>query len=73
MFDLFDPVAGGLFWIDRDLKKATEEAMDDEQTFDPVLIENTRWRAQLTKPLLDVRNLAVSFETERGRATVLEG
>ncbi|MGD2006141.1 MAG: ABC transporter substrate-binding protein, partial [Pseudomonadales bacterium] len=47
LFDLFDPVAGGLFWIDRDLKKATEEAMDDEQPFDPVLIENTRWRAQV--------------------------
>ena len=47
LFDLFDQVAGGLFWIDRDLKKATEEAMDDEQTFDPVLIENTRWRAQV--------------------------
>ena len=27
LFDLFDPVAGGLFWIDRDLKKATEEAI----------------------------------------------
>ena len=27
----------------------------------------------MTKPLLDVRNLAVSFETERGRAAVLDG
>ncbi len=44
LFDLFDPLSGGIFWIDRDEKKATEAAMDDEQAFAPVLIENTDWR-----------------------------
>lgn len=44
VFSLFDPVSGGIFWIDRDLKKATEDAMDDEIAFEPVYIENTDWR-----------------------------
>lgn len=44
LFDLFDPVSGGIFWIDRSMKKATENAMDDNATFEPVYIENTDWR-----------------------------
>ena len=44
LFDLFNPVSGGQFWIDRDVKKATEDAMDDDETFEPVYIEDRTWK-----------------------------
>lgn len=47
LFDLFDPVSGGILWLDRDLKKASEEALDDGEVFEPVLIENTDWKASI--------------------------
>ena len=47
LFDLFDPVSGGIFWIDREQKKATEAALDDGDAFDPVYVENTDWRVSV--------------------------
>ena len=49
---LFSPIeeieflTDGLFWIDEDVKRETLEARAAGRTFEPVYIEDTRWRVQ---------------------------
>lgn len=45
LFSLFDSVAGGLFWIDRDVKRETRAALKDDVIFEPVLIVDETWKA----------------------------
>jgi microcin C transport system substrate-binding protein len=41
---LFPPTGGGLFWVDEEIKKETQEAMKSGRTFDPVTIVDDTWK-----------------------------
>ena len=41
---IFDPMAEGLFWIDQAIKAETLAAIREDRAFEPVYIEDTRWR-----------------------------
>ncbi len=49
LFDIFSSSTGGLFWIDKELKKETLKAKKKGKKFAPVLIKDTRYKVGTTK------------------------